>query len=217
MKLSTKNSLLGKIADNLGINKKFNKYSEITIDPFDTAIISPVEAKVIKIGSISSSGMLISKNNKEIPLADFIGHFAKQFIGGMYINFYLNPSNKHFWITPYDGMFIYTHKNQGKSLLPVYIGLENLLGLEMFSKAVKKNASISSVFKTKIFLMAIIAVGSLNVNRIHIDYEEMQNYKKGTPCGYFSIGSTLLLCFPNHLKILVEEKSDVKIGQRILI
>jgi phosphatidylserine decarboxylase len=65
--------------------------------------------------------------------------------------------------------------------------------------------------------MAIIAVGSLNVNRIHIDYDEMQYYKKVTPCGYFSIGSTLLLCFPNHLKILIEEKSDVKIGQRILI
>ena len=216
MKRSTKNSLLGKIADNLGINKKFHEYSEITVDPDDTAVISPVEAKVMKIGSISSSGMLISKNNKEIPLSDFIGDFAKQFIGGMYINFYLNPSNKHFWITPYDGMFIYTKKNEGKSWLPVYIGLENLLGIEMLSKAIKKNASIGSVFKTKDFLMAMIAVGSLNVNGIHVDYEEMQNYKKCTPCGYFTIGSTMLLCFPDHLKILIEEMSDVKIGQRIL-
>jgi len=217
MKLSTKNSLLGKIADNLGINKKFNAYSEINVDPDDSAIISPVEAKVIKIGSISSSGTLISKNNKEIPLEDLIGNFTKHFINGVYINFYLNPSNKHFWITPCDGMFIYTHKNSGKSWLPVYIGLENLLGIEMLSKAVIRNASIASIFKTKNYLMSIIAVGSLNVNRIHIDYDEMQNYKKGTPCGYFSIGSTLLLCFPNQLKFLVEEKSDVKIGQRILI
>jgi len=87
----------------------------------------------------------------------------------------------------------------------------------MFSKAVQKNASIGSIYKTKDFLMALIAVGSLNVNRIHIDYEELRNYKKGTPCGYFSIGSSLLLCFPSHLKLLIEEKSDVKIGQRILI
>ena len=171
----------------------------------------------MKIGSISSSGTLISKNNKEIPLEDFIGNFTKHFLTGVYINFYLNPSNKHFWVTPCDGMFIYTHKNSGKSWLPVYIGLENLLGIEMLSKAVIRNASIASIFKTKNYLMSIIAVGSLNVNRIHIDYDEMQNYKKGTPCGYFSIGSTLLLCFPNQLKFLVEEKSDVKIGQRILI
>jgi phosphatidylserine decarboxylase len=87
----------------------------------------------------------------------------------------------------------------------------------MLSRAVKKNASIFSAFKTKDFLIALIAVGSLNVNRIHVDYDEMKKYKKGTPCGYFSIGSTMLLCFPNHLKILVEENSDVKIGQRILI
>jgi len=217
MILSTKNSLLGKTADNLGINKKFNEYSEISVDPNDTAAVSPVEAKVMKIGNIDRSGMLISKNNREIPLVKLIGDFAKQFYGGVYINFYLNPSNKHFWITPYDGMFIYTKKNEGKSWLPVYIGLENLLGIEMFSRAVKKNASIGSVFKTKDFLIAIIAVGSLNVNRIHVDYDEMQNYRKGTPCGYFSIGSTLLLCFPSHLKVLVEEKSDVKIGQKILM
>jgi phosphatidylserine decarboxylase len=217
MKLSTKNSLLGKIADNLGINKKFNEYSEISVDPNDNAVISPVEAKVMKIGNINKSGILISKNNKVIPLIELIGDFARQFSGGVYINFYLDPSNKHFWITPYDGMFIYTKKNEGKSWLPVYIGLENLFGIEMFSMAVIKNASIGSVFKTEDFLMAIIAVGSLNVNRIHIDYDEMQNYKKGTPCGYFSIGSTLLLCFPDKLKILIEEKSDVKIGQRILI
>jgi phosphatidylserine decarboxylase len=217
MKLSTKNSLLGKIADNLGINKKFNEYSEISVDPNDNAVISPVEAKVMKIGNINKSGILISKNNKEIPLIELIGDFARQFSGGVYINFYLDPSNKHFWITPYDGMFIYTKKNEGKSWLPVYIGLENLFGIEMFSRAVIKNASIDSVFKTEDFLMAIIAVGSLNVNRIHIDYDEMQNYKKCTPCGYFNIGSTMLLCFPDHLKILIEEMPDVKIGQRILI
>ena len=217
MKLSTRNSLLGKIADSIGINQKFSEYTRIFVGPIDTAIICPVEAKVMQIGSINQNGLLISKNNKEIPLADLIDHYANQFLGGMYINFYLSPTNKHFWVTPYNGMFIYTQKNEGKSRLPVYIGLENLLGIEMFSKAVKKNASIGSIFKTKDFLMAMIAVGSLNVNRIHIDYEEMQYYKKGTPCGYFSIGSSLLLCFPNHLKILIEEKSNVKIGQRILI
>jgi phosphatidylserine decarboxylase len=53
---------------------------------------------------------------------------------------------------------------------------------------------------TKNFTIAMIAVGSLNVKRIHIDYEEMQHYKKETPCGYFSIGSSMLMCVPNHLK-----------------
>jgi phosphatidylserine decarboxylase len=86
----------------------------------------------------------------------------------------------------------------------------------MFSKAVKKNASIGSVFQTNKFSIAIIAVGSLNVNRIYTDYEEQKNYQKGTPCGYFSIGSSMLLCFPDYLKILIKKGDDVNIGQQIL-
>lgn len=217
MKLSTKNSWLGNIADKLGINNKFSEYTEVYIDPDDNAIISPVEAKVMQVGSINQDCILVSKHKKKISLVDLIGYYAEEFVGGKYINFYLNPSNKHFWITPCDGKFVYTQKNEGKARLPVYVGLENILGIEMFSKAVKKNASIGSVFKTEKFLTAIIAVGSLNVNRIHIDYEEMQTYKKGTPCGYFSIGSSILLCYPNSLKLLIDEGSEVQLGQRILI
>ncbi len=217
MKQSTKNSVVGKIADYLGLNNKFHEYTEIITDPKDTAIISPVEAKVMHIGNIDSKGRLITKNNKEIRLEKLIGKHANQFIDGKYINFYLSPSNKHFWITPYDGMFTYTQKNEGKSWLPVFTGLENILGIEMFGEAVKKNASIGSIFQTEDFPIAMIAVGSLNVNRIHTDYEEMQHYKKGTPCGYFSLGSSMLLCFPNHLNILVDEKSNVEIGKRVLI
>jgi len=206
-----------KFADRLGINKKFSKYTNVIVNPDDPAIISPVEAKVMQIGFINSNGFLTSKKHKKILLSELIGNYSSKFIGGAYINFYLNPSNKHFWITPTDGTFIYTQKNEGKSWLPIYIGLENLLGIEMFSKAIKKNASIGSIFKTKDFLIAMIAVGSLNVNRINTDYDEMQNLKKGTPCGYFSIGSSMLLCFPRNLKVLVKEKADVKIGERILI
>ena len=218
MKLSTKNSLVGKIADRLGINKAFHEYTKINVDFNEAVVISPVEARVAHTGTIDQKGMLISKNYKKIMLKKFIGSYANKFLNGKYINFYLSPHNKHFWVTPYDGMFVYTQKNEGKSRLPVCVGLENILGIEMFSRAVKKNASIGSVFQTKNFLIAMIAVGSLNVNRIHADYEEMKKYKKGTACGYFSIGSSMLLCFPSHchLKILVDEKCSVKIGQKIL-
>ena len=217
MKISTKNSLVGKIANYLGINKRFHESAEIDIDLEDDAVISPVEAKVANIGKIDQNGMLISKNNKHILLKEVIGDYASQFLDGKYINFYLNPSNRHFWVTPYDGMFTYTQKNEGKSWLPAFIGLENILGIEMFSKAVKNNASIGSVFQTKDFSMAMVAIGSLNVNRIHIDYEEMKTYKKGTPCGYFSIGSSMLLCFPDYpLKLLIETGTIVNIGDAII-
>ena len=87
----------------------------------------------------------------------------------------------------------------------------------MYHKAIKKNATIGSVFQTNFFPIAMIAVGSLNINRIHSDYNENQDYQKGTPCGYLSIGSSMLLCFPAHLNALIDVGSNVKIGQRILI
>ena len=217
MQISTKNSLIGKIMDHLGMNKRFHEYTKIEVDHNDDAIVSPVEAKIVHIGKIDQKGMIVSKDSKKVLLEELIGDRADQFLNGKYINFYLNPSNKHFWITPYDGMFTYTQKNEGMSRLPICIGLENVLEIEMFSKAAKRNASIGSIFQTRDFPIAMIAVGSLNVNRVHIDYEGMTKYKKGTPCGYFSLGSSMLLCFPDHLKILVNRECNVKMGQRILI
>lgn len=217
MEGASNNSLIGKIADGLGINKKFHQYKDTNIDPLDKALISPVEGKIEHIGSINADGILISKNNIEIHLNELIGEDYRQFINGKYINIYLSPLNEHYWVTPYNGMFISTQKNKGSAVLPVFIGLESLLGIEMFSKAVKKNASIGSIFKTEKFPIAMIAVGSLNVNRIYVDYEENKYYKKGTPCGYFSIGSSMLLCFPDYLKIIVEKEEKIKIGQRIVL
>ena len=217
MKLSTKNSLVGRIADSVGLNKQFHRYQKISTDPNDNALISPVEGKIVHIGNIDNEGVLISKRKKKILLEELIGKKHTQFAGYRYINFHLSPLNLHFWVTPFDGMFTYTQKNEGKSIIPVYLGFEYLSGIAMYHKAIKKNATIGSVFQTKNFPIVMIAVGSLNVNRIHTDYEELQDYKKGTPCGYFSIGSSMLLCFPAHLKTLIDVGSNVNIGQRILI
>ena len=62
MKISTKNSLIGKIMDRLGINKTFHEYTRTNIDPGDNAMISPVEAKVVYIEKVGQNGILISKN-----------------------------------------------------------------------------------------------------------------------------------------------------------
>ena len=87
MHLSTKNSLSGRVADYFGLNKKFNQYQKIDIDPKDPALISPVEGKIVHIGDIDESGTLISKHNKKIQLGKLIGKHSDQFIGGKFINF----------------------------------------------------------------------------------------------------------------------------------
>ena len=214
MIIETRNTLVGRLMDFIGVNSAFNRIEPISFDE-NVKVISPVEAKVAKIGRINQ-GNLISKNGREINLKELIGDYSQEFINGSYINFYLSPFNKHFWVTLCEGSFVYTQKNEGKSWLPVFTELENLFGVEAFDRAVKRNASIGSIFQTNKFSIAMIAVGSLNVNRVCMDYEEKRQYAKGVPYGYFSIGSSMLLCFPSPQDFLIKEGDLVKIGQGIV-
>lgn len=160
--------------------------------------------------------MLLSKRGKEVSLGALIGERARDFSGGSYVNFYLSPRNRHFWVTPCCGRFIHTHCNEGKAVLPVFIGLEGVLGIELFPAAARQNASIGSLFATQGYDLALVAVGSLNVNRIHVTYEQGVQYSQGTPCGYFSIGSSMLLCLPFTSTFRVTTGDSVRIGQRVL-
>ena len=215
---STKQSLLEKTTNRLGINRYFHKCSddEINKDPF--IIISPVQARLVATGEIEYDGEIISKSGRPISLINLIGKRAKEFIGGFYFNFYLNPRDKHYWVMPYKGKFVSSQINNGKAVIPVFIGLESLFKkLDMFERAIKRNASIGSILQTENFPIAMIAVGSLNVNGIHVTYEENKYYEKGTPCGYFNIGSSMLLCFPKYsLKSLISKEDKVEIGTSIV-
>jgi phosphatidylserine decarboxylase len=174
-------------------------------------VTSPVEGTVAYSGRIEERQTILSKGGRRIYLDNVMGGKAALFSGGFYINFYLNPRDRHYWRTPYDGKFTHTQINEGKSRLPVFIGLERLFkNGDIFDLAVRYNASIASVLETKRFPLGMIAVGSLNVSGIHVLYQEGAGCMKGDLCGYFSIGSSMLMCFP------AGEFSDLTIvGRRV--
>ena len=216
--LSTKISLIEKIANWTGINKGFHRYTKDAINYDSNLIVSPVEATLIKAGKIKNNGKIISKSKKEIDLEDTIGKPANLFLGGFYFNFYLSPRNKHYWRIPYNSKLISTKINNGKARIPVFIGLERLFKKrDFFEKAMRKNASIGLVFQTENFPFAMIVVGSLNVNGIHIINKENKKYKKGDIGGYFNIGSSMLLCFPKYpLNSLIDIGTKINIGNPII-
>lgn len=208
-------TIIERFADLLGVNNKFHKFQKDNIDLDPKLIVSPVEARLVDIGEIFQ-GSLTSKNKIKVSLEELLGDRSKMFEKGVYLNLYLCPKDKHYWRTPYDGKFTYTKTNKGKSKIPICIGLENFFKKSLLQKATKKNASISSVFQTKEFPIAMIAVGSLFVNGIHTIYTENRQYKKGEVCGYFTIGSTMLLCFPDdNFEILINKDQKIDIGQAI--
>jgi len=215
---STKTSVVGKVAGKLGVNKKFHKFQDDQIEQDPNFIISPVDAKLVATGSIKEDGVIISKSKKEIILSEIIGEKANLFSGGFYLNFYLSPKNRHYWRIPYDSKLISMILNQGKAFIPVFIGLDKIFkNKDYFKKAIKKNASVGMIFQTKNFPFVMIPVGSLNVNGIHVLDENDGDYKKGDIGGYFSVGSSMLLCFPkSSLVSLVKINDHVKIGQNIV-
>lgn len=105
-----------------------------------------------------------------------------------------------------------------KTTIPVFIGLDKIFkNKDFFKKAITKNANIGLVFKSSDFPFVMIPVGSLNVNGIHVVSSNNNNYKKGDIGGYFSIGSSMLLCFPKGLfNTLINIGDKVKIGQNII-
>ena len=218
MNYSTKNTLIGRIADYFGLNNKFHRYQEDCINHDSDMMMSPVEAVLVDFGRINNDGKIVSKSKKEIGLNEVIGEFANLFLKGIYFNFYLNPNNKHYWRIPYDCELISTKINNGKAVFPVFIGLDNLFGgNDYFAKAIQKNASIGLVFKTEFFPFTMVPVGSLNVNGIHVVNDFEGKYKKGDIGGYFSIGSSMLLCFPDYsFEILIKTGTKVNIGDAII-
>jgi len=215
---STKVSIIGKIANTVGVNRKFSKFGDDNWIDDNSYIISPVDGKVVACGEIKEDGNIISKSGKEVILKSLIGEYDNLFIGGTYLNIYLSPKNKHYWRIPYKGQLVSTSLNQGKAKIPVFIGLDKILKKrDCFRRAVKKNASVGLIFKADNLKFAMIPVGSLNVNGIHIIGNNNGMYKKGDIGGYFSIGSSMLLCFPkNSVEILIKIKDEIKIGENII-
>ncbi len=215
---STKISIIGKVANKVGFNKRFHRFLDDHWDKDKDFFICPVDAKLVASGAIKTGGKIISKNNKEIPLSDVLGDNAKIFNNGFYLNLYLSPKDRHYWRIPCDCVLDSITLNKGKAIIPVFIGLEKIFKKrDYFKKAIKKNASIGMVFKTNKFFFAMIPVGSLNVNGINIVDGENSFYNKGDIGGYFSIGSSMLLCFPsNDFEFLVKVGDRVKIGQSIV-
>ena len=214
---STKPTILERTTNLFGLNSRFHKYQKDEINQDNSIFISPVEATLVYQGRINKDGNLISKFNREINLKQTIGEKANLFSNGFYMNFYLSPKDKHYWRIPYDSKHISTKINNGKSRIPIITGLERFFpNTDFFEKSIKANATIGTIYQTKNFHYAMIAVGSLNVNSIHTIKKNY--FQKGDIGGYFNLGSSMLLCFPESPKLtpLIKHQTKVDIGDKIL-
>ncbi len=87
---------------------------------------------------------------------------------------------------PYDGEIEIVSKHNGDTIIPYVMAVEHL-GIPVFENLIKHNATISALLHFEEFTLGMVAIGSLNVNRIHFDYDDKQYVKKGEQIGCFSL------------------------------
>lgn len=213
--IETKSWILHKLYTFLWINQKFHKYSESSIDTRLNRFIAPCDGSIHAIWEIGSDETFISKNNKKVPLTHLFDTNKKIFTHHRYINIYLSPRNRHFFVMPYDGNIIDIIPKNGKARIPILLAIETLFHKEVFPQAIIYNASNSVILQIQHEYVGISAIGSLNVNHITITATKHSYKKKGELLWYFSLGSSLILFLPLSWNVEKQEKDSVILWEAI--
>ena len=214
--MQTKESLLKKVFDKIWINKKFYKYSESKIDYDKDYLVSPVDWKIAYFGNLWNNWEFISKWWKKAELEKLLSEESINFANYKYLNIYLSPKNRHFFCFPFDVKIKKIFCHNGTSIFPIFIWIENIFKIEVFHKAILSNATISVIMETDFWDICFIAVWSLNVNHINIDYKEWESWKTWEKFWNFSLGSSIILIFPESFEIIKNAWDDLVIWEKII-
>ncbi|MBB4824192.1 phosphatidylserine decarboxylase [Sporosarcina luteola] len=182
-----------------------------TVESDPNTLTSPVD------GVLSAAGKI--ENEQTFKIKDYLYSIkqilgdekvAKRYENGFYYIFYLSPSHYHHFHYPIDGNLISRYA-LGTVSYPV-----NDLGLRLGNQPFSTNYRLISELETAFGQVAIVKVGALNVNSIHVHSHEKQ-CRKGEDFGYFSFGSTVILFIEPHesFHMLQNPIKDIMMGEAI--
>ncbi|MGV3488985.1 MAG: phosphatidylserine decarboxylase [Tuberibacillus sp.] len=182
------------------------------IDPEPRSLVSPVDGIISVFGKISDNCTFPVKG-QDYHLTDLLGkrQDAGDYINGCFFVFYLSPGHYHRIHSPIKGSIL-SQWSLGKVSFPV-----NKLGLKYGEKPFSTNYRLISEILTDYGKVAVIKVGALNVNSIHLTHATKE-LQKGEEIGYFSFGSTvILLTEPSEFQFSpdIVEGMEIQYGQSI--
>ena len=181
------------------------------IDFSPNTLISPVDGFLSAVGKIDEQHTFRVKN-QSYSLNKIFGdkEKAKIYKNGYYYLLYLSPSHYHHFHFPIAGKIISRYA-LGSISYPV-----NSFGLRLGNSPFSTNYRLISELETDFGKLAMVKVGALNVNSIHI-HSSSKEAIKGAEFGHFSFGSTVILFIEenSHFKSTIEMNHEVKLGQTI--
>jgi phosphatidylserine decarboxylase len=192
------------------------------IDSAENAIVSPADSRITAFGDIKESSVIQAKGI-DYSVSELLGieKYAKDFINGKFITFYLSPQDYHRIHSPFYGKVLGYYYEPGK-LFPV-----NDLAVLNIQSLFPKNERLITFLQTEYGKIAVVKVGASNVGKIRVTYDDKivtnswirfskeHEYKKvsilidkGGELGRFEMGSTVILIF---------EKDTMDISQSLTI
>ena len=178
----------------------------------ENTFVSPVDGVVNAFGLISDVTDYTVKN-KQIALEEMLGsgEKAEKYKNGMYIIFYLSPRHYHRIHSPVTGKIMANWTLGGKSY-PV-----NHFGIKYGNRPLSTNFRTITEIKSTHNNVAVVKVGALNVNSIHLTHPG-ETIQQGEELAYFSFGSTVILLIENEnfqISSALCAGEEIKYGEKI--
>jgi phosphatidylserine decarboxylase len=213
-------------------NSFFTRHLKPELRPIGNDCVAPVDGCISQIGDIHSD-ILLQAKGFNYTLDALLGgskDLAAAFQNGKFATIYLAPKDYHRVHIPLDGTLRETIYIPGQLFS---VNQQTVNGVpDLFSR----NERLVCIFDTKLGSMAVIFVGAMLVGNIvtawdatptsksitRLTYPQgsqpAPTFKKGEELGYFTMGSTVILLFPND-KITwladFHESSPTKMGQQL--
>jgi len=179
----------------------------------DDVVVSPVDAKIESIGSISTNGTFYVKE-KSYTVSELLGNkdYASFYEDGVYVVFYLSPADYHRIHSPLNG-HIKKQYVLGSKSYPV-----NQTGLTFGKSPISGNyRHVSHLICTNTKKCAVVNVGAMFVNSIQIT-NQARDWKIGDEIGHFTFGSTVVLLFEKNSFTFddhIKPTTRVRVGEKI--
>ncbi|WP_051622497.1 phosphatidylserine decarboxylase [Exiguobacterium sp. AB2] len=180
------------------------------IDVDAQSIVSPCDGKLSIVTDITDDSRFEVKG-QSYTLAEMLGsqQEARRYAGGTVCVLYLSPRDYHRVHVPLAGRVL-SHYELGDRSAPV-----NEIGLTETVRPLSRNYRRITRFDSPAGVYEHIMVGALNVNTIEWTHDGSY-VEKGDEVGYFSFGSTVVLCFEKgRVHIDSSKIGPVRLGEAI--
>ena len=191
------------------------------------AVVSPVDGKIAQFGKIED-GRIIQAKDRYYNVAELLGDEAEAapFKNGLFMTIYLSPTDYH-RMHHYMDCSISGYRYVPGTLFPV-----NPFSVQHIENLFPINERLTTYYEIEDRKAAIVKVGATIVGKIKVTYcetesnvikkgvsesfEEKISVKKGDDLGYFAMGSTVVLLFPEQGFSFIEDlpiEEKIKMGQ----